>query len=160
LLVAAIASLATWNLKLTPPRPVSRTVINLPPGQQLAGLGRGPAAALSPDGTHLAYVATQGGTQQLYLRAMDALEARPIPGTEGGVNPFFSPDGQLIGFFADGKLKKISTSGGAAVTLGDAAGRSSCSTARQCCLLQERLELISRTRRLPSSRSARANGGT
>ena len=77
--------------------------------------------ALSPDGTHLAYVASQGGTQQLYLRAMDSLEAKPIPGTDGAVNPFFSPDGQWLGFFAGGKLKKVSVSGGAALTLGDAA---------------------------------------
>jgi serine/threonine-protein kinase len=76
--------------------------------------------ALSPDGTRLAYVAIQSGTQQLYLRAMDSLEARPIPGTEGATNPFFSPDGQWLGFFAGGKVKKISVSGGAAVTLGDA----------------------------------------
>ena len=120
LLVAAIASLATWNLKPLPPQPVSRTVITLPPGQQLAGLESGPAVALSPDGTHLAYVARQGGTQQLYLRAMDSLEARPIPGTEGGVNPFFSPDGQWVGFFAGQKLKKVSVSAGAAVTISDA----------------------------------------
>ena len=115
-----VASLATWNLKPSPPQPVTRTVINLPPGQQLAGLDSGPAVALSPDGTHLAYVARQGGTQQLYLRAMDSLEAKPIPGTEGAINPFFSPDGQWLGFFAGGKLKKVSVSGGAALTLGDA----------------------------------------
>jgi Tol biopolymer transport system component len=123
LLVTAIASLATWNLKPSPPppqRPISRTVITLPPGQQLASLDSGPAVAVSPDGTHLAYVARQGGTQQLYLRAMDSLEAKPIPGTEGSVNPFFSPDGQWLGFFAGQKLKKVSVSGGAAVTIGDA----------------------------------------
>ena len=116
-------ALAVWNLKPAPapaPQPVTRTVITLPPGQQLAGLDNGPAVALSPDGTHLAYVARQGGTQQLYLRAMDSLEAKPIPGTEGAVNPFFSPDGQWLGFFAGGKLKKVSVSGGAALTLGDA----------------------------------------
>ena len=76
--------------------------------------------ALSPDSTHLVYVARQGGTQQLYLRAMDSQEAKPIPGTEGGVNPFFSPDGRWVGFFAGGNLKKVSVSGGAALTLGDA----------------------------------------
>jgi serine/threonine protein kinase len=81
------------------PRPVSRLSVALPPGQQLTGLVNGPAVALSPDGTHLAYVARQGGTQQIYLRAMDNLEARPISGTEGAVNPFFSPDGQWLGFF-------------------------------------------------------------
>jgi len=77
--------------------------------------------ALSPDGTQLAYVAVQGGIQQIYLRAMDSLEARPVPGTEGAVNPFFSPDSQWLGFFAGQKLKKISISGGAAVSLSDAA---------------------------------------
>ncbi len=66
----------------------------LAPGQQLSGLQDGPAVALSPDGTRLAYVARQGSTQQLYVRAMDSLEARPIPGTEGAVNPLFSPDGK------------------------------------------------------------------
>ena len=119
LLGALIASLATWNLKPTPPRPVSRTVITLPPGQRLAGLDQ-PAVALSSDGAHLAYVAVEGGTQQLYLRAMDSLEARPIRGTEGATGPFFSPDGQWVGFFASGKLKKVSVSGGAELTLGDA----------------------------------------
>ena len=121
LLGAAITGLAIWNLKPSPPRPVSRLVVNLPPGQQLAGLDNGPAVALSPDGTHLAYVARQGGgTQLIYLRAMESLEARPIPGTEGAVNPFFSHDGQWVGFFAGGKLKKVSVNGGTALTLGDA----------------------------------------
>jgi serine/threonine protein kinase len=121
LLVATIASLATWSLKPSPPptpRPVSRYVITLPPGQRLSGLDFGPAVALSPDGTHLAYAAIQGGASQIYLRAMDSLEARPIPGTEGGLSPFFSPDGQWLGFFADQKLKKVSVNGGAAVNDG------------------------------------------
>jgi eukaryotic-like serine/threonine-protein kinase len=119
LLGAVIASLATWNLKPAPPPPVSRFTVTLPPGQQLAGLENGPAVALSPDGIHLAYVARQGVAQQLYLRAMDSLEPRPIPGTEGATEPFFSPDGQWLGFFASGNLKKVLVSGGAALTLGD-----------------------------------------
>jgi eukaryotic-like serine/threonine-protein kinase len=121
LLLAAITGLAIWNLKPSlPPRPVTRTVITLPPGQRLAGLEQ-PALAISPDGNYLAYVAIQAGTQQLYLRAMDNLEAKPVPGTEGATGPFFSPDGQWLGFVADGKLKKVSVSGGAALTLGDVA---------------------------------------
>jgi len=114
---AAIASLVFWSLN-SAPLPVTRTVIMLPPGQRLAGLDQ-PCIALSPDGTHLAYVAIEGGTQQLYMRAMDSLEARSIPGTEGATGPFFSPDGQWLGFFAGQKLKKISLSGGSAQTLGD-----------------------------------------
>jgi eukaryotic-like serine/threonine-protein kinase len=122
--VAILAAIVVWNLKPSPSppsQPVSRFALTLPPGQQLADLENYPAVALSPNGTHLVYVARQGGTQQIYLRAMDSLEARPIPGTEGGVSPFFSPDGTWVGFFAGAKLKKVSLSGGAAVSLGDAA---------------------------------------
>jgi serine/threonine protein kinase len=101
-------------------RPVTRFTISLPAGQRLVGLDT-PAIALSPDGTRLAYIAAQGsGVPQLYLRAMASPDARLIPGTEGATDPFFSPDGQWLGFFTGGKLKKVSVSGGAAVTLGDA----------------------------------------
>jgi eukaryotic-like serine/threonine-protein kinase len=121
----AIAGLAVWNLKpwpAPPPKPVSRFTITLPAGQRLADL-EDPAIALSPDGTRLVYVATQGGgIQQLYLRPMDSPDTKPILGTEGAAAPFFSLDSQWVGFFADGKLKKISVSGGTAVTLGDAPG--------------------------------------
>jgi serine/threonine-protein kinase len=122
LLGATIGGIAIWNLKPSPPGPVSRFTVTLPPGQQLADLGGGPAVTLSSDGSRLAYVAIQGGTQQLYLRVMDSLEARPIPGTEGAVSPFFSPDNQWVGFFVGGKLKKVSVSGGAVVTVGGATG--------------------------------------
>jgi Tol biopolymer transport system component len=80
----------------------------------------GPAAILSPDGTRLALVAS--GTDQkrrIYVRLLDQLQATVLSGTENAIDPFFSPDGQWIGFFADGKLKKISVQGGAAVTLCD-----------------------------------------
>ena len=121
LLGALIASLAIWNGKPAPAplsRPVSRTVIDLPAGDQLAALDY-PAIALSPDGTQLAYVAIRAGTRQIYLRPLASLEARPVAGTEGANTPFFSPDGRWLGFFADSKLKKVSVSGGAAVTLGN-----------------------------------------
>jgi Tol biopolymer transport system component len=115
-----IASLIFWGLRPSPSsRPVSRTVITLPPGQRLAQLSQ-PAVALSPDGSHLAYVAVQGGKQQIYLRAMDSLEATPMLGTEGALYPFFSPDGQWLGFFAGQKLKKIHVSGGVPQTLSGA----------------------------------------
>jgi Tol biopolymer transport system component/tRNA A-37 threonylcarbamoyl transferase component Bud32 len=119
LAVAAIVGFAVWILKPTPPKPVTRTVITLPPGDRLVGPDQ-TALALSPDGKQLAYAAIRGITSQLYLRFMDSQEARPISGTDGASEPFFSPDGQWVGFFAGGKLKKISVSGGSAVTLGDA----------------------------------------
>jgi serine/threonine-protein kinase len=55
----------------------------------------------------------------LYLRRLDQLTALPLAGTDGAVNPFFSPDGRWIAFFADGKLKKVAAGGGATVTLAD-----------------------------------------
>ena len=60
------------------------------------------------------------GRRQLFVRTRDRIEPRPVAGTEGASSPFFSPDGQWIGFFADGKLKKVPTEGGVATTLADA----------------------------------------
>ena len=54
---------------------------------------------------------------QLYLRRLDQLEATPITGTEGAANPFFSPNGDSIGFYAQGALKRVPLAGGAAVTI-------------------------------------------
>ncbi len=118
LVVAGVAAAVVWFLRPTPQRAVTRFTISLPAGQSLAALDS-PALALSPDGTRLAYLATQGGIQQLYLRAMVSPEAKSVPGTEGAFAPFFSPDSQWVGFFVGPKLKKISVSGGAAVNLGD-----------------------------------------
>ncbi len=123
LLLAAVTGIVLWNRKSSSPTnssAVSRIAITLPPSQPLAGVELGSALALSPDGTRLVYAARQGGVQQLYLRPLGGLEAQPIPGTEGGIQPFFSPDGQWLGFFADEKVKKVSVNGGEAITLGDA----------------------------------------
>ena len=103
-------------------RPVERLVSPLPANTTLPQTNLG-LLALSPDGRRLAYVASGSATpQQLYVRAMDALEATPLAGTEGAYNPFFSPDGEWIGFATGGVLKKISVSGGAALTLCRLAG--------------------------------------
>jgi Tol biopolymer transport system component len=83
---------------------------------------QGPAAILSPDGKTLAFVAQKAMAtdSQLYVRRLEQLAATPLAGTDGARNPFFSPDGQWIGFFAGGKLKKVAVSGGAVVVLCDA----------------------------------------
>ncbi len=120
---AAIAGLAVWRFSpASQPLSVTRFTITLPPGDQLSGLDR-PAVAVSPDGRQLAYVAVREGLQRVYLRAMDALESKPLAGTDGAANIFFSPDGQWLGFYADGAYKKVPVSGGAALTL-SAAGLS------------------------------------
>ena len=120
-LTAVVVGVAVWLLKPAPPKPVTRFAMALPPGERLATAR--PEIAISPDGTRLVYSAGPGvGALQLYLRAMDGLEAHAIPGTEGGSNPFFSPDGQWIGFIANSKLKKVSLSGGPPMNLADVAG--------------------------------------
>ena len=78
------------------------------------------ALALSPDGRHIVYLSASVGRRRLYLRELDQLEPTPIAGTEGGYNPFFSPDGAWLGFAADGKLKKVPLRGGAPTVLCDA----------------------------------------
>jgi serine/threonine-protein kinase len=75
---------------------------------------------LSPDGRLLLYVSSAGGTSRLCLRDLDRLETRAIPETEGASAPFFSPDGRWVGFFADGKLKKLYLEGGKPIPLAEA----------------------------------------
>ena len=78
----------------------------------------------APDGRHLAFIGHQGGgRRKLFLRSMESLETRALVDVEDGYPPpFFSPDGQWIGFFADGKLKKVPVTGGLPVVLCDAPG--------------------------------------
>ena len=71
--------------------------------------------AISPDGSRVVYTANES----LWLRPVDQLQAVQVPGTEGVRVPFFSADGQSIGFYADGQLKKVAIGGGAPVTLTD-----------------------------------------
>jgi serine/threonine-protein kinase len=75
--------------------------------------------AISPDSRYVAFLAGRGERAQLYLRPLDQVEATPIPSTQQARNPFFSPDSEWVGFFAEGKLKKISVRGGSALSLCD-----------------------------------------
>ncbi len=77
----------------------------------------GSSVAISPDGTRLAYVS--GTPARLFIRRLDQPRATELPGTQGANYPFFSPDGQWVGFSSAGKLNKISVEGGAVVPLGD-----------------------------------------
>jgi len=86
---------------------------------QLGGLDF-PAVAIAPDDAHVAYVAAEGGSQQLVLHSVSSMAAVPLAGTEGALSPFFSPDGEWIAFFADGQLKKIPVSGGTVRNIADA----------------------------------------
>jgi serine/threonine-protein kinase len=117
LLGAAITGVAVWKLKSTPAvetRQVTRLYYELPKDQQFGSYVER-NLSVSPDGRRLVY-STSG---PLYLRSMDELDAKPIPGTEGAQKPFFSPDGKWIGFLspANNQLKKISITGGPPVAL-------------------------------------------
>ena len=114
----AVALWAPWRTKEAP----MRLSVEIAPGESL-WTQQGAAAVISPDGTRLAFVTTDGqGQRKLYLRPLDQLQANALSGTEGAANPFFSPDGEWIAFFTGDKLKKVSVSGGATVTLCDAEG--------------------------------------
>jgi len=84
------------------------------------GAGAEAMFALSPDGQNLAIASPEKGQIHLWVRPLDGLEARLLPGGEGARYPFWSPDGKQIGFFADGKLKKVSLAGGDPTVVADA----------------------------------------
>jgi Tol biopolymer transport system component len=82
-----------------------------------------PAVAVSPDGRQVVFVATKPPTtQMLWIRPLDKETARPLPGTESAVSPFWSPDSRYIGFFAGGKIRKLEVSGGLPADVCDAPG--------------------------------------
>jgi serine/threonine-protein kinase len=117
-LIAVVARWAPW--RVAPRPPLVRVSAEIGVDASLAS-DLGASIALSPDGTLLAFTARKSsGSTQLYVRHVDHLNAAVLAGAENAEYPFFSPDGRWIAFFADGKLKKISVTGGAAVTLCDA----------------------------------------
>ena len=115
---ALVAVLVLWSPWTgTPAASPRRLLVSIGADASLI-LTSGPSAILSPDGTTLAFAAQQnGGASRLLVRTLDQLEAIALPGTDGAANPFFSPDGQWIGFFAEGSLKKVSVKGGAPLTV-------------------------------------------
>jgi len=76
--------------------------------------------AISPNGRYVAIAAAVNGKRELWLRPMDAHQAEPMPGTEDATYPFWSPDSRYVGFFGQGKLKKIAAGGGSPQSLCDA----------------------------------------
>jgi Tol biopolymer transport system component len=127
LAVATAAALWGW-LRPGPTPPLTQFSLALRPNQSLQPpLGTGGARiALSHDGRALVYSGPSESGNRLWLRRLDQLEATPIAGTEGGASPFFSPDGQRLGFIKEGVSVRIASLAGApTVTLTDKANTSS-----------------------------------
>ena len=123
-LAAVVTGLAVWILiqpSAPEQRPATRLTITPSVAAPLTN-SQVNDVTISADGMHVLYKGNSARGVQLYLRSLDDFMDRPIPGTEGVVgNPFFSPDGEYVGFFAGGKLKKVLLSGGVPITLCDAA---------------------------------------
>ena len=100
--LAAVAAIAAWSLKNVPEPPMRKFHVI---ASELAG---GPSFTISPDGQSIVYV----GKNHLWVRRLDKLEAREVPGTEGATAPFWSPDSQWIGYLSENKVRKVAVAGG------------------------------------------------
>jgi hypothetical protein len=118
--LAVVAAAASWiAYRATRPaelKPLVRLEVNLGHDVYLNALG-GSDIVLSPDGTRIAYLSQN----HLFTRRLDQPNATELPITPGATSPFFSPDGQWIGFVAGAKLRKISVEGGSEIALCDSA---------------------------------------
>ena len=118
-LLVGLGLLSSIHFRETPPpnAPEMRTEIVTPASTDPTSF------ALSPDGRHIVFVASSDGPSRLWLRPLVATAAQPLLGTEGATYPFWSPDSKSVGFFADGKLKRLDLGGGLPQALANAAPR-------------------------------------
>ena len=119
-LVALILGAAYLRRPATEPAAVRSSILP-PPNTSFVGGVAASGYAFSPDGTRVAFsVQSVEGESGLWVRPLNSITAQELAGTENGALPFWSPDGQWIGFFADGKMKKVPVSGGSAQVICDA----------------------------------------
>jgi Tol biopolymer transport system component len=105
-----------WNAAVHPENTVAGVEIGLPAGQEFVD-----GIAISPAGDQVAYVAKENdGPTQLYLRSLDTFEARAVTGSAGATFPFFSPDGEWVGFASGGQIHRVAVAGGAPVPITEA----------------------------------------
>ncbi len=119
--IAGLAVLAVVHFREIPPASQAvRFTMDPPPDSSFTNEYGGFAA--SPDGRYVVFAArvNGGSAPSLWLRPLDSITARPLPGTDGGNFPTWSPDSRSLVFFTGGKLKRIELSGGAPLTLADA----------------------------------------
>jgi eukaryotic-like serine/threonine-protein kinase len=115
--VAAVSLVfALWSRPSAVQKSAVRLTIPLPSGQEIVSY-----PAITRDGRTVAYVTQQGAEDsQLHLRDLSSFEARAVAGSSGAKQPFFSPDGKWVAFFAQGQLQKAEVAGGAPIRLADA----------------------------------------
>jgi eukaryotic-like serine/threonine-protein kinase len=109
--LATTIGIATMAMRTDPVREPVRFTIAPPAGHVEPSL---PGVAVSPDGRHIVYLVRRDGETVLFHRDISGFTSREIPGTRGAMNPFFSPDGRRIGFFANGSLSAVPVAGGPA----------------------------------------------
>jgi serine/threonine-protein kinase len=108
----AIGRLTAPVIEPGPEPAVARLDLPVPSDRPVAAGSFLSPLAVSPDGRNLVYVGVEQGTRRLYRRPLDRLSAEPVPGTEGAEGPFFSPDGEEVAFWAQGRVQRVSLSGG------------------------------------------------
>ena len=118
LVIALSVALATFALREeeSPPGDLQAFVITPPTSEPPLRLE---TPMISPDGRRIVYIGVEEDDRRLYLRELGELGSRLLAGTEGAHSPFFSPDGLWVGFFAGGKIKKVSILGGAPIDICD-----------------------------------------
>lgn len=120
-LLLALGGLAVYFIRKPVEMPITRFLVPPPQNSTMALVNVGGPVAISPDGRQLTFVASgPDGNDHLWVRSLDALSARMLAGTSDASYPFWSPDARFVGFFAEGKLKKIALSAGPPQTLYDA----------------------------------------
>jgi serine/threonine protein kinase/Tol biopolymer transport system component len=124
LTVAALIATALWVIPSPETRAVADAVVTRFSWALPAGLGLASAPAVSPDGRRIAFVGADRAGSRLFIRALDEFDARPVGGSDGARQPFWSPDGQWVAFFAGGRLMKASVAGGAPIVVAEDASAS------------------------------------
>jgi serine/threonine protein kinase len=114
-LIVALGAIALSHLRRVPTDPPELVEFPIAPASSSRFTGWSPEFAISPDGRHIAFVASSKAGAALWVRSLASPEPRALTGTEGARNPFWSPDSRSLGYFGDGKLKTVQVTGGSPV---------------------------------------------
>jgi hypothetical protein len=120
LLATAVAVYRATHRQAPPVRTVTRASLVLPAGHTLTGFSRSYPLAVSSDGRRIAYVSRAAEGTRLSVQGLDEREPRVVPRTAGARFPFFSPNGEWVGFWADGWLQKVPFAGGRPIRIAEA----------------------------------------